>query len=109
MLTAAALASAASLTAGATAAQPVMTHYRIQYSHAESQTPQGARQLLRRINFAASQVCGGAPYLGDLNAVYQYDVCRAAAVDKAVRDADSPALSALAHGSAATMTLANGR
>ena len=63
----------------------------------------GAEVLLRRIDAAATTVCGGAPDLRRLNQVASFEACRRSAVARAVAAVDSPMLATVAHrGSAAS-------
>ena len=59
----------------------------------------GAQVLLRRIEAAATTVCGGAPDLRQLNQVARFEACRRSAVARALVAVDSPMLTAMAQGS----------
>jgi UrcA family protein len=56
----------------------------------------GAAALLRRLQTAAEQACGGRPDIRVLGEVAAFDKCRRAAVSRAVAQVNSPRLTALA-------------
>ena len=63
-----------------------------------------AQSMLRRIEAAASAVCGGAPYIGDLNATHEYKVCVSQNTGLAVARLGSPEVAAVDHQPMATET-----
>ena len=68
-----------------------------------------ATSMLRRIEVAASAVCGGAPYNADLDATHDYKVCVSYNVGQAVARLGSPMVAAIDHQSIATQTANSGR
>lgn len=58
----------------------------------------GAQTLLRRIKFAATRVCGGAPDGFDLVARRQFRACMGTAVDDAFAQVHAPSVTALYSG-----------
>jgi UrcA family protein len=58
----------------------------------------GAQVLLKRIDAAANIACGGEPDIRELNRVASFETCRRSAVARAVVAANSPMLTAMAHG-----------
>jgi UrcA family protein len=68
-------------------------------------TDAGAQRLLARIKDAANRVCGQDAFELDLGRRSRFIHCRAEAIEQAVRAADAPTLTALAHRSAAPLTL----
>jgi UrcA family protein len=55
----------------------------------------GARVLISRLDVAASQVCGGAPVMRDLERTALYRACKHQAMDNAVASVGSPTVSAI--------------
>jgi UrcA family protein len=72
-------------------------------------THRGAQVMLRRIETAAGDLCGGAPYVGDLNAAHDYKVCVAHNVGQAVTQLASPMVAEINHAAVATQTASNSR
>lgn len=66
----------------------------------------GATVLLHRLEAAARTACGGVPDIRVLADVAAFDQCRSSALDRAVAEAHSPALTAVATKSGATVRLA---
>jgi UrcA family protein len=58
--------------------------------------PAGADMLLRRIESAASTVCGGEPSVGPLAQSFAYQRCRTDAIRRAIGHANAPMLTAAA-------------
>jgi UrcA family protein len=72
---------------------------RVNYADLDISKPAGAKALYSRIVNAAKHVCAINGYK-DLSTTHWVQVCTDRAIDNAVRDVDSPALSALRPGSA---------
>jgi UrcA family protein len=72
---------------------------RVNYADLDISKPAGAKALYSRIVNAAKHVCEVNGYK-DLAAMHRVQLCTDRAIDNAVRDVDSPALSALRPGSA---------
>jgi UrcA family protein len=72
---------------------------KVNYADLDISKPAGAKVLYGRIVAAARHVCASDGYK-DLAAMHWVQVCTDRAIDNAVRDVDSPALSALRPGSA---------
>ena len=70
----------------------------VRYGDLDVGSPAGAHLLLRRIEAAASTACGGAPDIRRLDQRASFEACRRSAVARAVAAADSPLLTAMAHG-----------
>jgi UrcA family protein len=86
------------LQATARAADNSLPTRTVSYADLDITKPAGAKILYHRITAAANEVCGYGTY-GDMSSRQrQYD-CVQASVNKAVKDVDSPALSALRPGS----------
>jgi UrcA family protein len=96
--------AAAALAGAAFAETP--NEVRVNVRDLNLQTPAGAQALLRRVSDAANQVCGGEPLIYNLGDRQRFRRCRAEAIARAVRDADTPMVTALAHRSAEPLTLA---
>jgi UrcA family protein len=73
---------------------------KVNYADLDISKPAGAKVLYSRIVAAAKQVCVFDGYSRDMAAMHWMQVCTDRAIDNAVRDVDSPALSALRPGSA---------
>ncbi|HSZ07199.1 MAG TPA: UrcA family protein [Steroidobacteraceae bacterium] len=73
---------------------------RVSYADLDISKPAGAKVLYSRIVAAAKRVCELNGYK-DLSTMRWVQVCTDHAIDNAVRDVDSPALSALRPGSVA--------
>jgi UrcA family protein len=86
------------LQATARAADADLPKQRVSYADLDISKPAGAKVLYRRIVAAANRVCGfdGSRDMASLRWVQG---CTDHAIDNAVRDVDSPALSALRPGS----------
>jgi UrcA family protein len=80
--------------ASAAAAQGKPLSVTVKYRDLDLKSPAGAQRLLRRIKFAAEHVCGEAMIV-DLAQRDDLRRCRDEAVERAVRDADIPTLSAI--------------
>jgi UrcA family protein len=82
------------LQATAHAADEALPSKRVSYADLDISKPAGAKVLYSRITAAARQVCAlnGYKYL---SAVKWVQTCTELAIDKAVKDVGSPALSAL--------------
>ncbi|HEY2463331.1 MAG TPA: UrcA family protein [Steroidobacteraceae bacterium] len=78
----------------ARAADDALPSRRVSYADLDISKPAGAKVLYGRIVAAANQVCQLSGYK-DLGAMQRVNGCVNRAVDKAVKDVDSPALSAL--------------
>ncbi len=86
------------LQATARAADDALPARTVSYADLDISKPAGAKVLYHRIKAAANEVCGYS-VSGDMGSRQrQYD-CVQASIDKAVKDVDSPALSALRPGS----------
>ncbi len=83
--------------------------FKVSTAGLDLRTKRDAQSMLRRIEIAASAVCGGAPYAGDLGATHHYKVCVAYNVGQAVNQLGSPVVSEISHQSTATQTASNGR
>jgi UrcA family protein len=82
------------LQATARAADDGLPKQTVSYADLDISKPAGAKVLYHRIKAAANEVCGYS-VSGDMGSSRrQYD-CVQATIDKAVKDVDSPALSAL--------------
>jgi UrcA family protein len=82
------------LQATARAADDGVRSQKVSYADLDISKPAGAKALYSRIVTAARQVCANnGPR--DLGAMQQVNACTDHAIDKAVKDVDSPALSAL--------------
>jgi len=79
--------------------------YVVRYGDLHPERPADAAKLLRRVEYAAGQVCGteSAPDLSR-RAVYRH--CRTDAIARAVREANLPMVTALAQRSTRPVTLA---
>jgi len=102
-----ALASAAALAAAPAFAQtdaaaPSMV---VRYADLDLSDPAGAHAMLRRIDVAAAEVCGGQPDIRDLGRLTAFQRCRAVAAHRAVSRLDAPLVTAAAQ-SAGLSTLA---
>jgi UrcA family protein len=86
----------AAATLGGVARAETPLEVRVNVRDLDPSTPAGAQTLLRRIRYAAELVCGD-PYVYDLADRAQRFRCRAEAIDRAVREADIPLLTAFAH------------
>jgi UrcA family protein len=87
------------LEASARAADAGLPTQRVSYADLDISKPAGAKVLYHRIVAAANRVCGfdGSR---DMATMRWVQTCTAHAIDNAVRDVDSPALSALRPGNA---------
>jgi UrcA family protein len=70
---------------------------------------QDAQSMLRRIETAAGALCGGAPYIGDLNATHQWQACVSHNVDQAVTQLGAPLVAEAGRQPIATQTASNSR
>ncbi len=82
----------------AQAADDALPSKRVSYADLDISKPAGAKVLYRRIVRAANEVCG-FPGDSSLGTNQKIGVCVDHAIDKAVKEVDSPALSALRPGS----------
>jgi UrcA family protein len=87
------------LEASARAADAGLPTQRVSYADLDISKPAGAKVLYSRIVAAAKKVCSFDGYT-DLGTMHWVRVCTDRAIDNAVRDVDSPALSALRPGNA---------
>ncbi len=103
------LALVASLSASALAAGPVAAQAQdtgaglavsVRYSDLDINREAGARVMLKRIQWAASEACGGEPDLRVLERRMIYDRCRSQTIERAVTALNAPLVTAAAHGSA---------
>jgi UrcA family protein len=69
----------------------------VKYGNLNLGSPAGAQLLLKRIEAAASTVCGGSPDIRQLDQWTSFEACRRSAVARAVVTVDSPMLTAMAH------------
>jgi UrcA family protein len=69
----------------------------VRYGDLNIGSPAGAQVLLKRIEAAATAVCGGAPDIRQLSQWASFEACRRSAVARAVVAVDSPMLTATAH------------
>jgi UrcA family protein len=71
----------------------VVKHVLVRYGDLDLKTESGARQLVRRLNVAAIEACGGRPK-GPLALIAdskrRFEVCRGTAVQTAVTTVDQP-------------------
>jgi UrcA family protein len=108
----AALATAAVVLAGvpsAYAASPGDTvTFKVSTAGLDLRSPQGAQSMLRRIETAAGALCGGTPYIGDLDATHAWKVCVSHNVNQAVTQLGAPMVSEASH-PAPTQTASIGR
>jgi UrcA family protein len=112
IFTTAALAAAIALAAApaAFAATPTGTVARtISTAGLDLRNRQDAQRMLRRIENAASVVCGGGPYAGDLGANQRYRACVSYAVSRAVTNLGSPEVAEAGRKPMATQTASIGR
>jgi UrcA family protein len=91
------LAAAALMAAAAHAApEMIRTDVAVVYSDLDLSTEGGARELLGRIELAASKACGNAPSfyayydVAPALAAQEYNTCRATAVDTAMKSLKFP-------------------
>jgi UrcA family protein len=87
------------LEASARAADGGPPTQKVSYADLDISKPAGAKVLYSRIVAAANRVCAFDGYK-DLATMHWVHVCTDRAIDNAVRDVDSPALSALRPGNA---------
>jgi UrcA family protein len=80
--------------ATAHAADDALPSRRVSFADLDISTPAGAKVLYSRITAAAHQVCGVDGYK-DLSTMQWVNTCTDQAIDKAVKDVGSTALSAL--------------
>jgi UrcA family protein len=82
----------------ATAGAPETSFHqqRVSFADLDISKPAGAKVLYGRIKAAAYKVCS---FEGDMSSIQRVNKCIDTAIDNAVRDVDSPALSALRPGS----------
>ena len=78
----------------ARAADPGLPSKRVSYADLDISKPEGAKVLYGRIEAAAHQVCALNGYK-DLGAMQRVNGCVDRAINNAVKEVDSPALSAL--------------
>jgi UrcA family protein len=83
-----------SLQLTAQAADDALPSKKVSYADLDISTPTGAKVLYGRIAAAAHQVCALSGYK-DLGAMQRVNGCVDRAINNAVKDVDSPALSAL--------------
>jgi UrcA family protein len=105
-----ALAALVALSATAGAAQAAGPgepdpSYVVRYADLDPARAADAARLLRRIEYAAGQVCG-TEFTPDLTQRAVWRRCRALAIERAVQEAGLPLLTSLAHRSATPMALA---
>lgn len=67
----------------------------VSYGDLDTSRPAGARVLINRLRVAASQVCGGEPYIRDLTSRARYRTCTRQAMDVAVASIGAPLVVAL--------------
>jgi UrcA family protein len=79
--------------------------YVVRFGDLNPGKPADAARLLRRIEFAAGQVCG-VEFAPDLAQRAVWRRCRAEAIERAIREADLPMVTALAHRAVQPVTLA---
>lgn len=91
--------------ATAAVAQPDVRSMRVVFKDLDLRTPAGAQRLLRRFDYAADAVCGDNS-VHELAEREQFRACRREAFERAVRELDSPMVSALAHRTAEPRVLA---
>ncbi len=82
------------LQATARAADAGLPTRTVSYADLDISKPAGAKVLYHRIKAAANEVCGYG-MSGDMGSAGRHYDCVQASIDKAVKDVDSPALSAL--------------
>ena len=70
----------------------------VKYSDLNLGSQTGAQAMLKRIEAAATTVCGGAPDIRQLDRLASFEACRRSAVAKSVIAAGSPTLTAMARG-----------
>jgi UrcA family protein len=83
--------------------------FKVSTAGLDLRTKRDAQSMLRRIETAASAVCGGAPYAGDLDATHYYQVCVSHNVGQAVKQLGSSMVSEISHQPTATQTASNDR
>jgi UrcA family protein len=76
------------------AAEQALPSQRVSYADLDISKPAGAKALYSRITAAARHVCAVNGY-NDLSTVKWVNTCTDLAIDRAVKDVGSPALSAL--------------
>ena len=82
--------------AGAAAAEPHSV--KVAFRDLDISRPAGAQTLLTRIERAGRQVCGPPPSIRESREMADFKRCRTEAVANAVRDVQSPMLTALYEG-----------
>jgi UrcA family protein len=104
------MATAGLAIAGSAAAQPdnndgsISIH--VSYADLNLRSTDGAREMLSRIEGAATKVCGQEPEVQQLEERSLFKSCKAYAVGKAVRDLDAPMVTAMAGRESGTLRLA---
>ena len=83
--------------------------FKVSTAGLDLRTQRDAQSMLRRIEIAASAVCGGAPYIGDLDATHDYKACVSYNVGQAVSQLGSPMVAEITRQPAAIQTASNGR
>lgn len=84
--------------------------FKVSTAGLDLRSPQGAHSMLRRIETAAGALCGGAPYIGDLDATHAWQVCVSHNVSQAVTQLGAPMVSEASHPApTATQTASIGR
>ena len=68
----------------------------VRYSDLDVSRPEGANILLRRVNRAADQACGGEPDIRLIREHSQYANCKKLAVDRALGQLPAPVVTAAA-------------
>ena len=64
--------------------------FKVSLAGLDLQSASGARMMLTRIRNAASQVCGQAPYIADLNGTGNWKACYDDTVGRAVTQLNAP-------------------
>jgi UrcA family protein len=78
----------------------------VKYSDLNLNAPAGAQTLMRRIDTAATQACGGQPDSRELGERARFDKCHSAAVEQTMHRFSESDLAALAHSKAQTEVVA---
>ncbi|MCA6247848.1 MAG: UrcA family protein [Phenylobacterium sp.] len=91
------------LSGASASAQPALDDVKVKVSYAglDISTESGARTLLKRIEHAAAEVCGGEP-ANRLDRMKTFRPCTKEVVNRTVSKIDSPALTALLRDRTAT-------
>ena len=85
----------ASVSLTAHSKEPIVNHVMVSYAELDLSKERGADQMLRRLDRAASQACGGKPALGplDLSTRSIYKACVHGALVQAIADLNHPMVS----------------